>query len=709
MQHSTLLAVFAVLHRSAATKSNPVAKTLELFTNLQQTITRDGEDEQKAYEEFFAWCDDSTHQKEYEIKTATKQKDKLEAAIAEANSDIEDSNTQITQLAAEISSEEGKLKTATELREREKEEFESSERELMSSVDMLNRAIGVLEKESEQGTSFVQGAANTKTLEEVMLGLSAVVDAASFIGDDDKEKLMSLIQSREDADDAADDSQPATAAYEGHSGGIVEVMEDMRDKAEAQLRKERSEEAKAVHNFEMTETALRASIADGNTDLETEKTNLAQSNEAKATAEGELAVTKESLAEAQKMYSEMQHDCMQKASDHEITLTGRKEELAVLAKAKKIIQASIGGAEEQTYGFLQVSSKATARSTARLQSRVQLQGGEVVKLVEKVATEQRSTSLEKLASKIKALVRFGAANGEDPFVKIKQLVQDMIRKLEREADEEATEKAYCDSEMGKTEEKKGELQDETEGLKARIDEMASQSALLKEQVKDLQEDLLHLAENQKGMDEARTATKEAYEAAVADLNKGLTGIRSAIKILRDYFASDDEDSSAAGASLEQTDASFSAFMQQPAAPEKHEKSSGAGSSIIGLLEVVESDLAKNLAEENTEESAAVTAYESETMDNKVSKATKEQDIKLKTKEFKGLDKSISDSEGDLDTASTELSAVLEYYDKLKERCIAKPETYQEAKRRREAEIKGLEEALAILEGETASFLQRRRK
>jgi len=707
MQHSWRLAVFAVLQRSAATKSNPVTKTIELLTSLQQTITSAGEQEQRAYEEFYAWCDDSTHQKEYEIKTATKQKGKLEAAIAEANSDIEGSNTQISHLSGEISSEEGKLKTATELRESEKGEFEASERELMSAVDMLNRAIGVLERESEGGVSFVQGAANTKTLEEVMLGLSAVVDAASFIGDDDKDKLMSLIQSREDAEDSADDSQPATPAYESHSGGIVEVMENMRDKAEAQLRKERSEEAKAVHNFEMTETALRASIADGNTDLETERTNLAQSNEAKATAEGELAVTKESLAEAQHMYEEMQHDCMQKASDHEITLVGRKEELAVLAKAKKIIQASIGGAEEQTYGFLQVSATASAHSAARLHSRVQLQGGEVVKLVEKVATEQQSSSLEKLASKIKALVRFGASSGEDPFVKIKQLVQDMIRKLEREANQEATEKVFCDSEMGKTDEKKQELQDETEGLKARIDEMASNSALLKQQVKDLQEDLVRIAESQKRMDEARSETKEAFEVAVADLQKGLTGIRSAIKILRDYFASDDE-SSAGAASLEQTDASFSAFMQQPAAPEKHEKSSGAGGSIIGLLEVVESDLAKNLAEENTEESAAVAAYESETTDNKVSKATKEQDIKLKTKTFKSLDKSISDNEGDLDTASTELSAVLEYNDKLKERCIGKPETYQEAKRRREAEIKGLEEALAILEGETASFLQRRR-
>ena len=38
------------------------------------------------------------------------------------------------------------------------------------------------------------------------------------------------------------------------------------------------------------------------------------------------------------------------------------------------------------------------------------------------------------------------------------------------------------------------------------------------------------------------------------------------------------------------------------------------------------------------------------------------------------------------TTSTEHAAVLEYLEKLRARCIAKPETYETRKQRREAEI-----------------------
>merc|ERR1719446_1278101 len=156
----------------------------------------------------------------------------------------------------------------------------------------------------------------------------------------------------------------------------------------------------------------------------------------------------------------------------------------------------------------------------------------------------------------------------------------------------------------------------------------------------------------------------------------------------------------------QNDAELGAFMQQPAPPQAHAKSSGAGGSIINILEVCESDFANNLAKEETQEADAVATYESTTQENKVTKTTKEQDAKYKTQEATALDKEITELSGDRDTSNTELSAVMEYYGKIKERCIAKPETYEERKARREAEISGLKEALSILESE-AAFVQRK--
>merc|ERR1719284_37952 len=158
----------------------------------------------------------------------------------------------------------------------------------------------------------------------------------------------------------------------------------------------------------------------------------------------------------------------------------------------------------------------------------------------------------------------------------------------------------------------------------------------------------------------------------------------------------------------QTDSKFNSFMQQPAPPEQHEKASGAGGSIISILEVCESDFATNLAKEESQEADSAEDYEKTTQENKITKTTKDQDVKYKSAEAVGLDKEITELSSDKDTSSSELAAVMEYYAKIKERCVAKPETYEERKARREKEIEGLKNALTILENE-AAFTQRSRK
>merc|ERR1719240_1013986 len=285
-------------------------------------------------------------------------------------------------------------------------------------------------------------------------------------------------------------------------------------------------------------------------------------------------------------------------------------------------------------------------------------------------------------------MRYGATSGDDPFAKVKGLITDMITKLMNEAAAEASEKAYCDEEMAKTKAKKEELTDEIEKLTTKIDSDSSASERLKAEVKDLQKALADLADQQAEMDKVREETNAAYVIAKKDLEDGITGVQGALEVLRNYYQSEE-----------------GAFVQQPAVPEKHEKSSGAGGSIINILEVAESDFTKNLAAEEEEEARAQEEYEKTTQENKINKATMEQDVKYKTKEFTGLDKAIAENSADRDGLNTELDAVLEYYEKIKDRCIAKPETYEERKKRREAEIAGLKQALSILEGQ--AFLQRR--
>jgi hypothetical protein len=237
-------------------------------------------------------------------------------------------------------------------------------------------------------------------------------------------------------------------------------------------------------------------------------------------------------------------------------------------------------------------------------------------------------------------------------------------------------------------------------LTTKIDQSAAKSAALKEDVKGLQVELATFAKQQADMDKIRSESHAAYVQAKAGLEEGLDGVRKALSVLREYYGG--------SAALLQGDGSFSALMQQPAIPELHSKAMGASSSIIGILEVVESDFAKNLAAEETEEDDAASEYEKTTQANKVTKTLQDQDVKYKTQEFTGLDKSIAELTADKETTDAELSAVLEYYAKIKERCIAKSETYAERARRRAAKIAGLKDALRIFEDETA-FVQSRKK
>ena len=227
-------------------------------------------------------------------------------------------------------------------------------------------------------------------------------------------------------------------------------------------------------------------------------------------------------------------------------------------------------------------------------------------MVKKLARQHHSAALAQLASRISATMRLGASSGGNPFGKVMGLISDMIAKLEEEAGDEATERSYCDGQMTKTQAMYDELNADISALSAKIDKATSASAALKKDVKEVESELATLTKQQADMDKNRQETHAEYVQAKSDLEAGLTGVHKALGVLREYYG---------GAACLQGGDSLSAQMQQPATPASHSKATGAGSGIIGILEVVESDFAKNLASEEAEEAGAQSEYEKTTQEN----------------------------------------------------------------------------------------------
>jgi chromosome segregation ATPase len=480
------------------------------------------------------------------------------------------------------------------------------------------------------------------------------------------------VQSSQEDDDVG---APAGAVYKGQGGGIIETMEGLLEKAQSQLDTARKTETTDLHNFEMLKQSLEDQIKFGNKDLEEAKKGSAGASEKKATAEGDLAATSKELAGDVSTLADLHHNCMTKAEDFEAETKSRGEELKALAEAKKVIVDTTSGADTLSYGFLQLASM-------RLQSGADLAHFEAVRFVRDLAEKQKSPALAQLAKRMASAMRFSSGAGDDPFAKVKGLIADMITKLEEEAEADATHEAFCDKEIAESDVKHADKTAEIAKLTAAIDQMSARSAQLKEEVAALMKSLADLAASQAEMDKMRSDEHTLFVSNKADMEKGLDGIKLALKILTEYYAKEDK---------------------------AHAAAEGAGGGIIGLLEVVESDFSKGLAEMIASEESALAAYEAETKENEIDKANKDQDVKYKTKESKDLDKAVAEDSSDRATVQTELDAVSEYLSKLHKECDEVAEPYAETKRRREAEIAGLKEALEILSGEAVLIQQKAKR
>jgi len=637
---------------------SPVAKVIAMISDLQAKVIGEGEVAQKEYAEFAEWCEDRSSNIGFEIKTGKSQVNSLNAGIAKEASTIASLTTKVDELAAEIGVDQADLKAATHIRGKEQATFAATDRDLVETVDMLGRAALIIEREMKGGASMMQ-LQSARNLQQAL----GVMVQASLIASADAGKLTAFVQASQQQEDG-DVGAPAGAVYASQSGDILNTLQDLKAKAEEQLDAARNKETADTGSFEGLKQSLEDELSYGQKEMDEAQRGIAESSEKKATAEGDLAATSKDLAEDLKAKGTLHHDCMTKASTFEAETKSRGEELAALAKAKQIIK--------EATALNQVSFVQMERST--LTSGAGLAIFESVRFIRDLAQKQHSSALSQLAVRMTSAMHAG---GGDQFKKVKTLIREMIAKMESEADADASEKAWCDRNLADSRQRKSEKTNEIAKLTTKIDGMVSKSAQLKAEVAALQGSLAQLAKSQADMNKLLAEENAAYVQSRADLEKGLTGLKLALKVLTEYYASD----------------------------KAHESADGAASGIIGLLEVCESDFTQDLARTISDEESAVAEFEKVSNENEIEKTTKIQDVRYKMKESKNLDQDSAELFSDRSTAQTELDATQETLGKLEARCIAKAETYAQRKARHAAEIAGLKQALDILQNETALLQQ----
>jgi len=641
--------ILALVSATLRAQVSPVQKVIELLDALKGKVEAELANEEQLMEEYTKYCDSEANARTDSITSAKRTTNDLAATIQDSQAQVQELTAETEELAAKIRTGDADLEAATKVREEELASFEAREKELSETVDTVERAVIVLKR----GQTFMQSKQGSQELKLLAASLSVIVQA-TWVDSHQKAAVQSLLQSEDGDEDLSLQPQATTAAYTSKGGGIIEILQDMQTKAEAALSDARKAEMESKHAYAMLRQGIETSGATQSKRKGAASNERSRHEETVGTATGDLAETKASLAADKAYLSELNMSCEQKAKEWATRQKEAQGEMGAIAKAREILE---GGVKV----FLQ--AKTTARAAGEDER------SHAVSILRSLQKEHPSYMLAQVVS----------SASSDPFGKVRALIESMVSRLLEEAGKEADAKAFCDEETAKSKAKQGELTAQVDQHSVRIEKSTAAKAKLGEQIKQLQEGTAEIDQANAAASELRQKEKADYTKASAEFRQSAEAVANAMQVLQEYYAS-------------------GSFLQlgSKQAPELGGAKTDIASTILEMLEVAEADFTRLLAEAEAAETAAVSAYEKLSQDNKVSRAAKKAEQKGKEAEAKSLEMGLLNYKDDHASASKELDAVLAYQDKLKPQCETKVMSYAERVQKREEEIAGLKEAMEIL-------------
>jgi len=644
----------------------PVEKVLELMNSMLEKGKKEKHEEEVQFAAYKQFCGDTSVEKTTAIEDANGHITVLKADIEKAIATIAKLTKEVAELEEDISTWNGDIKAATQVREQEQADYDKTHADYSESVDALERAIAFLKKQTHdrKQSSLLQ----LKTLDLIPQNAKDTIDA--FLQQDPEESLAL--------------SAPEANAYENQSGGVIEMLDKLLDKFIEERTQLEKEEMNAKHAYTMVKQDLEASIEQATQDRDEKSEFKAETIQAKADATGDLQDTTTTRDADTAYLEDLTATCAQKSSDFDSRQQLRAEEIEAIEKAIEIISsgAVAGSAETHLPQLVQKSAYA--------QLRAENNNNEAALAKVAAFLQKKSNSI---GSHILALIATKA--GEDPFIKVKQMIKDLIVKLMEEAAEEAEHKAWCDTELSSNEQTRKEKTAAVESLHAQKDELEASIAKLTEDIAELTQAIADLDAAMAKYTGLRNEEKAKNKATTADAKAAQTAVAQALTVLKDFYEKAAEATS------------FAQSRQQPAAPEifdsEYKGMQSGNGGVVGMLEVIESDFARLEADTKAAEESAQKEYDEFMTDSATDKSKKTTDSEHKTAKKQDESQTLTQVMEDLQGTQEELDAALAYFDKLKPSCVDAGVSFEERVARRKEEIESLQQALQVLNGKDISF------
>lgn len=704
---SLVLAV-AVAAPAAANGSSitAVQKVIQLLNDMRTKAQQDMNDEQVEFSKFNQFCKGETANKKKAIASAEELMEELSTGIEKLGSDCDQLADEIDQLQQDTTTNEAQLKEQTLQRDKDKASNAENIQDLAESVDALDRAVKTLEARSgdvkQAGAALLQVSTRTDIPDAVQRSIAAFIEMsadgpqANF--NDGGEQQLSI-------------EAPEANAYESQSGGILDLLKKLKKEFTEKKSEAEKEEMNSQGAFNMIVQDLHDQVEANTKDVSDKSETKEQKTEQKADDSKRLESTTVDHAEDSETLKQLDTECFEKKDSFDEKQQLRKEEIVAISKAMEIMQSPdvTGNAEQHLPAFIQ---KGTALAQLRSKSSSPEDSLQVVSFVKSEGRRLKSSTLSMLAEKM----------ASDPFAKVKNMIANMITKLLKEANEESTQKGFCDKEVGTNKITRTKLTETIDDLTAKNEEHQAKIADITKTVADLTQELSDLRSAMSEATALRTEEKAKNKATIADARAAQAGVKAAMAVLKDFYTK-----SATATAFIQISAKTQGDFDVVSRPkmgtpewdalanpnykgevdkghkegdqtfgETYQGNQDAGGGVLAMMEVIMSDFKSVEADTEAAEATGSKSYDDFMATSKRSVLVKDKESEMLTADKVDTQSQFVTDTKDMKSNQDQLLAAERYYDKLKPSCVDSGVSYDERVTAREAEIQSLQEALEML-------------